>query len=78
MSCGHEHHVRAGWTLRRASSPVRGPERGNKHDRCWQILLQKSKIERPRKSRESRFLDAATAAKPSMADTKTGGRFCVK
>ena len=24
------------------------------------------------------FLDAATAAKPSMADTKTGGRFCVK
>src|SRR5450759_1438922 len=44
------------------------------HVAYWQILLQKSKIERPRKSRESRFLDAATAAKPSMADTKTGGR----
>jgi hypothetical protein len=43
-----------------------------------QILLQKSKIERPRKSRESRILDTATAAKPSMADTKTGGRFCMK
>jgi hypothetical protein len=43
-----------------------------------QIPLQRSKIEHPRKSRESRFLDAATAAKPSMADTKTGGRFCVK
>jgi hypothetical protein len=36
------------------------------------------KIERPRKSRESRFLDDAIAAKPSTADTKTGGRFCMK
>jgi hypothetical protein len=50
----------------------------SRHVRFVPILLQKSKIERPRKSRESRFLDAATAAKPSMADTKTGGRFCVK
>lgn len=30
--------------------------------RCWQILLQKSKIERRQKTRESRFLDANTAA----------------
>ena len=51
----------------------------NEDDFCfWQILLQKSKIERPRKSRERRFLDAATAAMPSRADTKTGGRFCMK
>jgi len=31
----------------------------------------------PKISQKS-FLDAATAAKPSMADTKTGGRFSVK
>jgi hypothetical protein len=54
---------------------VSRPERfGN--DRFWQILLQKSKIERPEKSRESQFLGAATTAKPITADTKTGGRFC--
>jgi hypothetical protein len=28
--------------------------------------------------RERRFLDSATAAMPSRADTKTGGRFCMK
>jgi hypothetical protein len=42
------------------------------------ILLQKSKIERPRKSRESGFLDAAAAARFSGANTKAGGRFCMK
>jgi hypothetical protein len=46
--------------------------------RDWQILLQKSKIERPRKSRESRFLNASTAATLCSEDTKVGGRFCVK
>jgi hypothetical protein len=46
--------------------------------RNWQILLQKSKIEQPRKSRESKFLDATTAAKLSTADKRTGGRFCRK
>jgi len=44
----------------------------------WQILLQKSKIERPRKSRESRFLNASTAATLCSEDTKVGGLFCVK
>jgi hypothetical protein len=42
------------------------------------IVLQKSKIEQPQKSRESRFLDVPTAAKPYRADTKVRGRFCVK
>jgi CheY-like chemotaxis protein len=40
--------------------------------------LQKSKIERLRESRESRFLGVSTAAKLCRADTKVGGRFCVK
>jgi hypothetical protein len=39
-------------------------------------LLQKSKIERCRKSRESGFLDAATAAIPRSADAKVRGHFC--
>src|ERR1019366_8709017 len=38
------------------------------------ILLQKSKIKRLRKSRESRFLDVSATAKPRRADTKAGGR----
>jgi hypothetical protein len=42
------------------------------------ILLQKSKIEQPRKSRESRFLDSAAAARFFAANTKAGGRFCMK
>jgi hypothetical protein len=42
------------------------------------ILLQKSKIERRRKSRESRFLDVSTAARLCRPDTKVRGRFCVK
>src|SRR6202022_3310591 len=42
------------------------------------ILLQKSNIERPRKSRESGFLDAAAAARFSGANTKAGGPFCMK
>jgi hypothetical protein len=39
------------------------------------MLSKKSKIERHRKSRESRFLDPAAAARYSGANTKTGGRF---
>src|SRR6478609_4605191 len=42
------------------------------------ILLKKSKFERPRKSRESRFLDIPPAAKPCREDTNVRGRFCVK
>jgi hypothetical protein len=44
----------------------------------WQILLQKSKIERCRKSRESGFLDTSTAAIPRSADAKVRGHFCAK
>jgi hypothetical protein len=49
-----------------------------RHVRYVPILLQKSKIERPRKSRESRFLNASIAATLCSEDTKVGGRFCVK
>jgi K+-sensing histidine kinase KdpD len=42
------------------------------------ILLQKSKIERCRKSRESGFLDTSTAAIPRSADAKVRGHFCAK
>jgi hypothetical protein len=38
--------------------------------RLWQIVLQKSKIERLRKFREDRFLDVSTGAKVCRADTK--------
>src|SRR6267378_4351758 len=39
------------------------------------IVLQKSKIERDQKFRESRFFDVSTAAKPRSADTMVRGRF---
>ena len=39
----------------------------------WQILLQKSKIERCRKSRESRFLDTATVAGLLSANAQVRG-----
>jgi hypothetical protein len=42
------------------------------------ILLQKSKIERRQKSRESRFLGISIAARLLGADTKVRGRLCVK
>ena len=38
-------------------------------------LLQKSKIEEARKSRENRFLDAPAAARLSGANTQVGGHF---
>jgi hypothetical protein len=41
-------------------------------------LLQKSKIERRRKTREGRFLDATAAARLAEANTKVGGRFDMK
>jgi hypothetical protein len=44
----------------------------------WPILLQKSKIERPQKSRQSRFLDLSGAALPFRATAKVGGRFRMK
>src|SRR5580692_7164928 len=42
------------------------------------ILLQKSKIERRRKSRQGGFLDAPAAARLSGANTKVGGCFGMK
>src|ERR1700688_181428 len=42
------------------------------------IVLQKSKIERRRKSRKSRFLDDSAAAMLCSADTKLRGRFSEK
>jgi hypothetical protein len=42
------------------------------------IVLQKSKIERCRKSRESGFLDTSTAAMLRSADGKVRGHFCAK
>ena len=39
------------------------------------ILLQKSKIQRPQKSRKCRFLDNFAAVMLSAANMKTGGRF---
>jgi hypothetical protein len=52
--------------------------RTSRHVRNVPILLQKSKIERPRKSRESGFLDVSSAANLYRADRKDRGRFCVK
>src|SRR5580692_4738730 len=42
------------------------------------ILLQKSKIERRRKSRQGGFLDAPAAARLSGTNTKAGGCFGMK
>ena len=42
------------------------------------IVLQKSKIERCRKCRESRFLDASTVARLCSADAQVRGQFCAK
>jgi len=42
------------------------------------ILLQKSKIERHQKSRESGLLDIPTAATLCSADAEVCGRFCAK
>jgi hypothetical protein len=52
--------------------------RTSRHVRFVPILLQKSKIERRRKSRESRCLGVSTAAMLARPDTKVRGRFCVK
>jgi len=49
-----------------------------RHVRFVPILLQKSKIEEARKSRENPFLDAAAAARLSGVNTKVGGRFGMK
>src|SRR6476646_3455662 len=46
--------------------------------RYWQILLQKSKIGRHQKYRESRFPDLYAAATPRSASTKVRGRSWVK
>src|SRR5713226_4903780 len=42
------------------------------------IVLQKSKIEELRKSRESRIFDGFTAARAYRTNTAARGRFCVK
>jgi len=46
--------------------------------RLWQILLQKSKIEQPQKSRESRRLDFTAAAPVFNATTEVHGQFWMK
>jgi hypothetical protein len=46
--------------------------------RSWQILLQKSKIEQPQKSRESRTLDFSAAASLLHATTEVHNRFWMK
>src|SRR6266404_2947153 len=61
-----------------ALPPKADSSRTSRHVRKVPILLQKSKIGRPRKSREGRFLDAAAAARFSGANTKAGARFCMK
>src|SRR5258708_20853027 len=42
----------------------------------WQLVLQMSKIERRRKSREGRILDDCDAATPCSSDTEVSGRSC--
>src|ERR1700720_2323574 len=49
-----------------------------RHISTLPILLQKSKIEQLRKSRECRFLVVSAAATPCRTDTAACGRFCVK
>src|SRR5258706_14595374 len=58
--------------------PIATEWRTSQHVSRVPILLQKSKIERPGESRESRFLDAPAAARLSGANTKVGGRFGMK
>jgi hypothetical protein len=63
-----------------ATSSARMRKDASRLDRCdvacWQILLQKSKIEQPRKSRGSRFLVGSATATLSRRDTTVYGRFC--
>jgi len=61
-----------------ALHPIATEERTLRHVRNVPILLQESKIERRRKSRESRCLDVSTAAMLARPDTKVRRRFCVK
>jgi hypothetical protein len=49
------------------------PDRANVSS--WPILLQKSKIERRQKSRESGFPDSSTAATLRIANARVRGRF---
>jgi hypothetical protein len=46
--------------------------------RLGSILLKKSKIEGHQKSSEKPFVVTSNAETPLSADTKVGGRFCVK
>src|SRR5260370_32916228 len=59
-------------------APKADSSRTSHHVRLVPILLQKSKIERCRKSRESGFLDTSTAGIPRSADAKVRGHFCAK
>src|SRR6266852_7187076 len=61
-----------------ALAPKADSRRTSPEVRFVPILLQKSKIERPGESRESRFLDAPAVARLSGANTKVGGRFGMK
>ena len=64
-----------GMSVLPSTADVVGPPR---HVRSVPILLQKSKIEELRKSRESRLFDVFVAAGPCGIDTAAGGRFGVK
>jgi hypothetical protein len=46
--------------------------------RLWQILLQKSKIEQPKKSRESRSQGISAAASLASATAEARGRFWMR
>jgi hypothetical protein len=52
--------------------------RNERHVRYVPILLQKSKIQRPQKSRKCRFLDNFAAVMLSAANKKAGDRFAAK
>src|SRR5882757_6949713 len=64
--------------FRSGNSYVELHARSGADGRFAPILLQKSKIECPRKSRESRFLGISIGARILGADAKVRGRFYVK
>jgi hypothetical protein len=84
MLLRRQHRAVAGLSLSLIRSNVCFANSGQSQIRCYgcllftPIVLQKSKIERLRKSRESRCLDISIAAMLARADAKVRGRFCAK
>jgi hypothetical protein len=67
---------RLGWVSRKGASRAEHARSTRGRRRLlWVDAVEKSKIERHRKSRESRFFGTAAAARYSAANTKAGGRF---